>query len=930
MKKIHSFILLLTCLCLSANAQVVTTSPAIIQEDSRDIVITFHADQGNKGLAGLTEKDAVYAHAGVILQGSDEWKYAPSWSSNLDKYKMKYVSKDTWSLTIPEINTFYGVKEGEKVAKLAFVFRNPTGTKEGKTESGGDIFVNVYPSGELAIVITPSIEPGVISEAVKVNFAVNTTSAADITVYANDSELKSGKNTDNLSVEYNLEAMGTTTIKAIAIAGDKKAETSLIYVRPNAPVAKDYPGGVPQMGATRAADGTTYFCLAAPGKEKANIVGSWSDYVPSADTYYQDYEGNRYFWWSVSGLKENTDYIYYYIVDTATKVGDPYAKLVLDPSNDKYIPESVYPDMPQYPSAYVTGNVPVAVYNSGADDYDWKIKDFKGVDKDRLVIYELLIRDFTGTEGQAKGNGTLAGVMEKLDYLQELGVNAIELLPIMEFNGNNSWGYNPNFYFAPDKAYGTPDDYRRFIDAAHERGMAVILDVVFNQTDGLHPWYKMYSPSKNPFYNASAPHSFSVLNDWKQENPLVQQQFKDVLRYWLEAYNVDGFRFDLVKGLGDDDSYGATYNPSTNKFTGVTESKTNAYNASRVARMKELHAAMMEVKPDAYFINENLAGAKEENEMAADGELNWANINNESCQFAMGWPEGCNLNRFYAVSDSRTKGSTVSYAESHDEERMAFKIGKWGAAGVKDNPAVAMRRLGSVAAIMLMTPGSHMIWQFQELGADQSTKKTDSAGKPTGENNTNPKKVIWDYLKDPYREGLHETYARLNRLRNSHPSLFGDAASVTMKCNSASSSKWGNGFTISLTDGSKELYCVVNPETAAEKSIAIPFKNDAAGYHLLFASHSTNPVLNGSEVTLAPGAFAIYGTKEISAGIDGIVDDMTPAATVMGGTGEIIVEGDYDSMTVYTLTGAITSNENLVPGIYIVIIDGVSHKVVVR
>lgn len=101
MTRFYSFIMLLACVVVAANAQVVTTSPAVVQEDSRDIVITFHADSGNKGLAGLTASDAVYAHTGVILKGSDEWMYAPSWTVNQDKYKMTYVSPDTWSLTIP-------------------------------------------------------------------------------------------------------------------------------------------------------------------------------------------------------------------------------------------------------------------------------------------------------------------------------------------------------------------------------------------------------------------------------------------------------------------------------------------------------------------------------------------------------------------------------------------------------------------------------------------------------------------------------------------------------------------------------------------------------------------------------------------------------------------------------------------------------------
>ena len=260
------------------------------------------------------------------------------------------------------------------------------------------------------------------------------------------------------------------------------------------------------MGAKANSDGSVTFCLAAPDKSNVLIVGSWNEYdiATSQPMHYQDYNGNRYFWATISGLAADTDYPYYYLVDGQYKVGDPYANLVLDPWNDRYISPTVFPDMPPYPSDKVS-DVPLAVYNSSINDYEWKIKNFKGVDQSALVIYELLIRDFNGTEGQSLGNGTIAGVMEKLDYLKELGVNAIELLPVMEFNGNNSWGYNPNFYFAPDKAYGTPDDYRKLVDAIHERGMAVILDVVFNQSDGLHPWYRMYDIDRNPFYNGTAP-----------------------------------------------------------------------------------------------------------------------------------------------------------------------------------------------------------------------------------------------------------------------------------------------------------------------------------------------------------------------------------------------------------------------------------------
>ena len=184
--------------------------------------------------------------------------------------------------------------------------------------------------------------------------------------------------------------------------------------------------------------------------------------------------------------------------------------------------------------------------------------------------------------------------MEKIPYIKSLGVNAVELMPIMEFNGNNSWGYNTNFYMAPDKAYGSPKEYKDFIDECHRNGLAVILDIVFNQTDGLAPWYQMYPASSNPFYNATSPHGWSVLNDLNPGYALVEQHYKDVLQYWLREYNVDGFRFDLVKGLGDNGSYG---------------SGTDGFNQSRVDRMKRLHAAIREVKPDAIHINEQIGRA---------------------------------------------------------------------------------------------------------------------------------------------------------------------------------------------------------------------------------------------------------------------------------------------------------------------------------
>ncbi len=924
----HSYLfgllqLLLLLPAIGLNAQVVTTSPTIVQRTSSPIVITFHADQGNKGLSGMTSRAAIYAHTGVIVSGSSDWQYASTWLDNSEKYKLTYVSSNTWQLTIPSIDEFYGTTADIDVVKLAFVFRNSTGTKEGKESDGSDIYVDVYPDSELEMTFTSDAASPVLSGVTSVNFTVNTSESADISLYVNtidSNPFASVESANTLTALHEIgSANGDTEIIAKAVAGDAVRLDTLSFCNPGDAVAKEYPGGVPMMGAVTNADGTVTFCLAAPNKVNAFLVGSWNNYKITDEQfmYYHDYEGYRYFWTTVNGLELSTDYIYYYYVDASRSVGDPYAKLVLDPYNDQYISPEVFPDLPTYPTKYVK-NVPLAIYNSSADEYDWKITKFKGVDQSHLIIYELLIRDFTGTEGEAYGSGTISGVMSKLDYLKSLGVNAIELMPIMEFNGNNSWGYNPNFYFAPDKAYGTPNDYRGLIDAIHERGMAVILDVVFNQSDGLHPWYQLYDISSNPFYNGNAPHSYSVLNDWNQDNELVQRQFKDALKYWLDAYKVDGFRFDLVKGLGANDSYDATYNASSNTWSGVTEDKTNAYNASRVARMKELHDAMREVNADAYFINEDLAGAEEENEMATDSETNWANINYASAQMAMGYQSGSDLNRFYAPDDQRTWGTTVSYAESHDEERLAYKISQSGVSDVKGNTVMSMRRLGSVAAVMLMSPGAHMIWQFQEFGADQTTKN--SSG-----NDTSPKTVVWSYLDDANHAGLKDCYAELCAIRSKYYQMFDKDVTTSISCNSAN---WNSGYVIALTKGADQILLAVNPAVSGVKSVTLPIKSDSSQYELLSSSYglSAPSLASDGAVSLNPGAYCVFGTKGMSK-IEKVENDQLG---VYGDLGRIIIDGEYVTASVFSIDGVRLQTEGLAPGIYIVVVDGNSYKVVVK
>lgn len=913
--------LMLMLVFVSVNAQV-TSQPTPLQEDSQDVTVFFHADQGNRGLEGVTPPTKIYAHTGVITNKStsqSDWKYAPSWGDNNDKYELEYVSANLWKLYIGDIRTYYGVTDpAETIEKLAFVFRTADCSKEGKGTGNSDIFLDVVDAG-LQVALESNLPGSLVTPSTAdVHFKVGSTKAADLTLTVNGEKIGEASAATLLEVDYRFTTPGDYHVVATATAGEERTEAVADYCYAEDSAEKPYPGGTPEMGAVANADGSVTFCLAAPQKRGAIIIGSWNDYRISNEHVmnYCDVDGFRYFWVTVNGLEPGKQYIYYYLVDGTLKVGDPYARMVLDPDNDKYIPSSVYPNLPAYPYDKVQG-VPLAVYQSDMNDYDWTVTDFKGAAKENLIIYELLLRDFTGTEGKADGNGTVAGALEKLPYLKSLGVNAIELLPINEFNGNISWGYNPNFYFAPDKAYGTPDDYKRFIDACHAEGIAVILDMVFNQSDWQHPWYQMYPVGENPFYNASAPHAYSVLNDWNQGYGLVQRQWHDVIRYWMEEYKVDGYRFDLVKGLGDNDSY-----------ANAGDQATNAYNASRVARMRELQKVMETVRPDGYFINENLAGAQEENEMASTGQLNWANVNHESDQFAMGYQSESSLRRFYAPYDSRTWGSTVSYMESHDEQRLAYKQDTYGAAGVKGNVEMSMRRLGSTAAQMLMAPGAHMIWQFSELGNYDNTKNSN------GGNNTDPKPVRWNLLDNEYRHGLYDSYRALIGIRNGNPEMFAEAAFYDGTCGSGD---WYSGRLLTSRNGDKELFTVVNPKVDEELTMRVEFTGGESDYKVLAKSYATEPTysVTGKTVTLAPGAFVVIGSASLTE-IEDVPVESISALSVRGVAGALVIERAPEAVAVYDTTGrkvAVaegTCRITLPQGIYIVRSGRETRKAIVR
>lgn len=551
-------------------------------------------------------------------------------------------------------------------------------------------------------------------------------------------------------------------------------------------------------------------------KDYAYVVGDFNNWKLANDETSQMYRDDAVgCWWiTLNGLAPTKEYAFQYYVGTtadgAIRLADAYTRKILDPDNDPSIPASTYTDNKTYP----TGGVGiVSTFKIQEDSYSWKNTSFKIADKDNLVIYEILLRDFTS-------DGNISAAKAKLSYLKSLGINAIELMPVQEFDGNDSWGYNPCFYFALDKAYGTDKMYKEFIDECHAQGIAVIFDVVYNQATSNQPFAKLYwdntnnkPAANNPWFNVNAPHPYSVFCDFNHESPLVRTFVKRNLKFLLDEYKIDGFRFDLTKGF--------TQNPST-------ESTASNYDASRIAILKDYNGAIRAANSNAMVILEHFCETKEEAELANDGMHLWRNMNNAYCQSAMGYVDDSDFSGLY-FGTSMPAGSLVSFMESHDEERVGYKQKTWGNYTFKASLADRMKQLEVNTAFFLTVPGPKMIWQFGELGYDYSINYNAATGTTDNSGRTSKKPVGWNYYDNADRKALHDIYANLMKLRNNNEDLFDVSAKFEWQ---VGTNYWNNGRYLTLQHAGKALVVAGN-FTDKEGTYTITFPSTGTWYNYI-------------------------------------------------------------------------------------------------
>ena len=655
-----------------------------------------------------------------------------------------------------------------------------------------------------------------------------------------------------------LETIGFL-VKAKDGSGDKKSQDAVysvgtIEVPPvtESPVPAGMKDGI---NFNPSDDSKVTLVLFAPGKEFVYLLGSFNNWEKESNYLLKKDSAKNRFWIELTGLTPGTDYTYQYLVDGSIRIADPYSTTILDEANDALIDEVTYPNLPDYPSGKTSHAV--TLLRTGEDEYNWQIDNFQGPKKTDLVIYELLIRDFDELH-------SFDAVRSRLDYLEELGVNAIELMPVSEFDANESWGYNPSFHMALDKYYGTPEAFKSLIDECHRRGMAVILDVVYNHATGQHPYFRMWNTTnggyggqataENPFFNPAATHSYSVFNDFNHSKQETRDYVKQTVQYWIEEYKIDGFRWDLTKGF-------------TQNCTASNEGCTNAFQADRVEVLKKYADYQWEKDNDFYVIFEHLGTNNEETQWVnyrldeGKGIMMWSKLTDPYNEGTMGYNE--NKKSDFSWIDYKNRGWTVpanvAYMESHDEERLMYKNLEFGNSNgsysVKDL-STALERQKTAGAFYFTVPGPKMIWQFGELGYDVSINE------PCRVCN---KPIKWEYASDPERNALYETWAKLIKLKLQEP-IF-ESSVFTVDADQASGLK-----KVQITDNEagaelRHLNILGNFGVVAQQ-IDPEFQTTGVWYDVLDDNRSLNVSDVNAPILLQPGEFRIYGSSQVVLPVD--------------------------------------------------------------
>jgi len=842
-------------ICPEIFSQIVVTIPEFpTQTDS--ITIYFDATQpGAEELLNYT--GTVYAHTGVNTNYGNWQHVIGNWGNNNNQPALTRDNSNHYHLTIGYPRTFYSVSNpSEQITALDFVFRNSDATRQTRP----DIFVDLYEPGLNLVINSPDVNlsfgnplrsPVFCSEDDTVNISISSvaigTLTSSLSLYINGTLIAQS---DSSEIVYRFLAsdysVGAQLVTAIGIDTSNLADTISFAIMINPPVTNlpFPPGNV--HGINYTSNSSVTLALFAPYKEFVYVIGDFNDWKVNSIYYmYKDeVTPDSVIWWcTINNIAPGEEYAFQYLVDGKIRIADPYTEKVLDPDYDQFISDSTYPNLKPYP--YGKTSDIVSVFQTDQQPYQWQVTNFQKSAKQDLVIYELLIRDFISTHNYETLKDTLG-------YLKRLGINAVELMPVMEFEGNESWGYNPSFQHALDKYYGPKNELKKFVDEAHSMGIAVILDIVLNHAYEQCPLVRLYfdpvnnrPAPNNPWFNVVSPNPvYSWGFDFNHESPATKYYVDRVNNYWLTEFHIDGFRFDFTKGFTNTPGDGWNYDPS------------------RIAILERMANKIWETDSTAYVILEHFTENSEEKELSDYGMMLWGNHNCNYSQAAMGYSLGpCGTWDFSGIS-YKVRGWNnpylLGYMESHDEERLMYKNLTYGNShgnyNIKSLPT-ALQRIKEAAAFFFTIPGPKMIWQFGELGYDISIDyPCRTCNKP----------IRWNYYDEPARLKLYRVFKTLINLKKDYPAF----RSSNFTINAGGAEK-----RINIYDSTMDV--VITGNFDVQSGTIDPNFSRTGKWYDYFSGDSIIVTDVHSNLPQEPGEFHIYTTIRLPKPEDDILNEVT-------------------------------------------------------
>ena len=839
MKKITLLLLFITSLGFSQ----ITITPNTF-EVTESITISIDANSTATDCNGFSNPTKVYMHSGVGTE-TNAWETSVVGNWGLDDGVGEMTlnsSNNRWEITITP-KTYYTLTDAQaaSVTNMGMVFRNETGAQEMKDNGCNDFIFNV---GSFQLTLnSPSSSITVLNSGQNLSINATTSLTADFTLKADGAIIDQILNLTTYTFSPTVTQNTTYTLEATN-NGETKSTTFQAIINPTVTEATVPSGMKDGINLNPSDDTKATLVFYAPGKEFIHVIGSFNNWqIDNAYLLKKDSAENR-FWIELTGLTPQTDYSYQYIIDADLRVADPYSTVVLTESNDQYINATTYPNLPNYPTGET--NHAVTLLRTGDAAYDWQTTSFTKPAKTDLVIYEILIRDFDALH-------SYDAVKARLDYLEDLGINAIEFMPVMEFDGNESWGYNPSFHMALDKYYGNTTSFKQFIDECHRRGIAVIIDVAFNHASGQNPYYRMWNTNDggyggtaspdSPFFNQTATHSYSVFNDFNHSQQATKDYVKRISQYWIDEYKIDGFRWDLTKGF--------TQNCTNN------ESCTNGYQQDRVDILKEYADYQWDIDPNFYVIFEHLGTNNEETQWVnyrlgeGKGIMVWGNHNNNYNQATMGFNNDSDFSWVSYQNRGWSVPANVSYMESHDEERLMYKnlqFGNSNGSYTIRNLDTALEREELAGAFYFTIPGPKMIWQFGELGYDISIEQNGRTGN---------KPILWNYLSNQNRRDVYDTWTKLITLKLKYD-IF-ETSDFTLDVSNSNGLKKIHLTNASATDIQNVV--VIGNFGVTTQSISPFFQQTGTWYNLLNDNATVIVTSTTASISLAPGEFKVYGNN---------------------------------------------------------------------